>query len=110
MSQNAKGSRRERELLKILEGQGFVVHRVAGSGVGEKAICDLVAVKEGKVFFYECKSRKKYYYPKEDKEQLAALIDSTKKAGATAVLAVKLNNKDWKFLELGDEVPEKINW
>ncbi len=108
MPQSVKGSRRERELLRILQEQGFVVHRVAGSGVGEKAICDLVAVKEGKVFFYECKSRKKYYYPREDREQLRALIDSTKKAGATAVLALKLNNKDWKFLELGDEVPEKV--
>ena len=81
---------------------------MAGSGVGEKAICDLVAVKEGKAFFYECKSRKKYYYPREDSEQLRALIDSAKKAGAAAVLAVKINYKDWKFLELGEEVPEKI--
>ena len=108
MAQSVKGSRRERELLKILQEQGHVVHRVAGSGVGEKAICDLVAVKEGKVFFYECKSRKKYYYPQGDLEQLRALIDSAKKCGAAAVLAVKLNNKGWKFLELGEEVPEKI--
>ncbi len=108
MPQSAKGSRRERELLRILEEKGFVVHRVAGSGVGEKAICDLVAVKDGKVFFYECKSRKKYYYPQADAEQLRTLISSTKKCGATAVLAVKINHKEWKFVELGEQVPEKI--
>ena len=108
MPQSVKGSRRERELLRILQEQGFVVHRVAGSGVGEKANCDLVAVKDGKAFFYECKSRKKYYYPREDAEQLKNLIESAKKAGAAAVLAVKLNHKDWKFLELGEQVPEKI--
>ncbi len=108
MPQSVKGSRRERELLRILQEQGFVVHRVAGSGVGEKAICDLVAVKEGKVFFYECKSRKKYYYPREDSEQLKALMENAKKAGAVAMLALKLNHKEWKFLELGEEVPEKV--
>ncbi len=112
MSQNAKGSRRERELLRILEEKGFVVHRVAGSGVGEKAICDLVAVREGKVFFYECKSRKKYYYPREDAEQLKTLISSAKKCGAMAILAVKLNNKDWKFVRISDylDAPDKINF
>lgn len=107
MAQSVKGSRRERELLGLLQEKGFVVHRVAGSGVGEKAICDLVAVRDGKVFFYECKSRKKYYYPHEDMEQLKSLKEAATRCGAVPMLALKLNHKEWKFFDLSAGVPEK---
>jgi len=112
MPQSVKGSRRERELLRILQERGFVVHRVAGSGVGEKAICDLVAVKDGKAFFYECKSRKKYYYPREDSKQLQILMTAANKCGARAMLAVKINHKDWKFVNISDHLsaPDEINF
>jgi len=71
MVNNKKGDRRERELLDMLVKNGFIVHRIAGSGKGEDAICDLIAIDtNGKVHFIEVKSRKKYYYTKDHIDQL----------------------------------------
>jgi Holliday junction resolvase len=105
---STKGSRRERELLEFLTKQGFVVHRVAGSGLKEEAICDLIAVKDGKVQFIECKSRKKVYYSKEHLDQLNELIKIAKSCKAKAVLAVKLNYRDWQIIDLDRGIPGKI--
>lgn len=108
MPKSPKGSRRERELLELLTKQGFVVHRVAGSGLAEEAICDLVAVKDGKVQFIECKSRRKVYYSKFHLDQLKELIRISKSCKAKPILAVKLNYKDWQFFDLNKKIPEKI--
>lgn len=108
MSRSAKGSRRERELLEKLTKEGFVVHRVAGSGLKEEAICDLVAVKDGKPQFIECKSRKKTYYAKNNLDQLRELIRVANSCKAKPVLAVKLNYKEWQIIDLNNGIPEKI--
>jgi len=105
---STKGSRRERELLEFLTKQGFVVHRVAGSGLKKEAICDLIAVKDGKVQFIECKSRKKVYYSKEHLNQLNELIKVAKSCKAKPFLAVKLNYKDWQIIDLRKGIPEKV--
>ena len=109
MPRSPKGSRRERELLEFLIKKGFVVHRVAGSGLGGDAICDLVAVKKGKVQFVECKSRKKVFYTKTHSEQFDKLIKAANKCKAKPVLAVKLNYKEWKFFDLNKKIPEKVD-
>ena len=108
MPRSAKGSRRERELLEFLTHEGYVVHRVAGSGVKEEAICDLVAVRDGLVQFIECKSRIKVYYPKQHTNQLKELINAARSCGAKPILAVKLNYKDWKFFDIEKGIPEKV--
>ena len=108
MPRSSKGSRRERELLEFLTKKGFVVHRVAGSGLGEEAICDLVAVKNGRVQFVECKSRKKVYYSKHNKEQISKLVEMAKNCKAEPILAVKINYKEWQLFDLNDEIPEKV--
>jgi len=109
MAQNAKGSRRERQLLEKLNKEGFVAHRIAGSGVGVDAICDLIAIKNGVPHFIEVKSRKKVYYPKEHTEQLKGMMDAAAGCGAKAMLAVKLNYKDWQFFDLHEEgIPVKV--
>jgi len=108
MPKSPKGSRRERELLEMLIKKGFVVHRVAGSGLGGEAICDLVAVKNGKVQFIECKSRKKAFYSKFNLDQFKGLIRIAKKCKAKPILAVKLNYKDWQFFDLNKRIPEKV--
>jgi len=108
MPKSSKGSRRERELLEFLANQGFVVHRVAGSGLGEDAICDLVAVKNGEVQFIECKSRKKTYYSKFNSDQLKELIKISNSCKAKPVLAVKLNYKEWQVFDLNEKIPEKV--
>jgi len=106
--QNAKGSRRERELLRYLSGKDYIVHRVAGSGVHDTAICDLVAMKEGKCDFIEVKSRKKVFYSKPHLQQFELLIKAAKKAGAKPVLALKLNYKPWVFFDISKEIPRKL--
>lgn len=108
MPRSPKGSRRERELLNFLTKKGFVVHRIAGSGLGEEAICDLIAVKSGKVQFIECKSRRKVYYTKFNLEQLKKLIEISNKCKAKPVLAVKLNYKKWQFFDLNKKIPDKV--
>jgi len=110
MPKSPKGTRRERELLEKLKKEGYIVHRVAGSGLGEEAICDLVAVnKKGKVFFIECKSRKRAYYSKEHLKQLKELVNIATSCKATPLLAVKLNYKDWKIIDIQKKIPEKIS-
>ena len=60
MSNKAKGSRVERELIKIFTENGWRAVRVAGSGVGEDSPCDLIAAKiNRKGFTVEVKSSKK---------------------------------------------------
>ena len=108
MPKSPKGSRREREFLEFLTKRGFVVHRVAGSGLKGEAICDLVAVKNGKVQFVECKSRKKVYYSKFNLDQLKELIKFAKKCKAKPVLSVKLNYKEWQIFDLNKGIPEKV--
>lgn len=109
MPNSPKGSRRERELLSFLTARGFVVHRVAGSGLGEDAICDLVAVKDGEIQFIECKSRKKVYYTKQNADQLSQLIKISNSCKARPILAVKLNYKDWKIFDLNQNMPDKVS-
>ncbi len=104
-----KGHRRERELLELLTKQGYIVHRIAGSGLGENAICDLIAVKNGKVHFIECKSSKKIYYTSKHSEQISNLIKVSKSCKAKPILAVKLNYKDWQLFDLNKGVPKVIS-
>lgn len=108
MPKSPKGSRRERELLEKLVKEGFVVHRVAGSGLGQEAICDLIAVKDGEIWFIECKSRKKVYYSKDNQEQLNSLVKAAKSCKAKPILAVKINYKEWQIIGIEKEIPKKI--
>jgi Holliday junction resolvase len=108
MPKSPKGSRREREFAEFLTKKGFVVHRVAGSGLKEDAICDLIAVKNGKVHFIECKSRKKTYYTKFHAGQFKELVTIANRCKAKPVLAVKLNYKEWKIFDLNKKIPEKV--
>ena len=108
MPVNAKGSRRERQFLVFLTKKGYVAHRVAGSGHHDTAFCDIVAIKRGKPFLIEVKSRKKIYYPKGDEAQLEFLMKESKKCRATPILAVKLNYKPWQMINISKKVPKKV--
>ena len=108
MVRNAKGSRRERELLEKLAKEGFLCHRIAGSGKGDTAICDIIAIKDGVSHLIEVKSRKKVYYPRDHHPQLKDLIKAAKDVSAKPLLAVKLNYKDWQFFNLHEGIPKKV--
>ena len=60
MSNKEKGSRVERELIKLFTENSWRAIRVAGSGIGEDSPCDLIAAKRGKkAHVIEVKSSKK---------------------------------------------------
>ena len=104
-----KGHTRERQLKELLVKQGLVVHRVAGSGHGDDAICDLVAIeKDGTVQLIEVKSRKTVFYTKSHLPQLNTMINAANNCNAKPILAVKLNYKPWKFFDLNKEIPRKV--
>lgn len=109
MPKSPKGTRRERELLEKMIKDGYIVHRIAGSGLGREATCDLIAIKNGEVLFVECKSKKKVYYSKEHKNQLENMMEAAEKCGAKPVLAVKLNYKDWQMFDLREGIPVKVD-
>ncbi|WP_456471612.1 Holliday junction resolvase Hjc [Methanocaldococcus sp.] len=82
-----KGHRFELKLKEMLEREGYIVIRSAGS----KGI-DLIAGKNGKLLIFECKSTKKdvLYI---DKEDVIKLILYSKAFNAIPYLAVKFNRE-----------------
>jgi len=99
MSNKAKGSRVERELLAILTENGWRATRTAGSGVNDDSPCDLIAGKMGrKGFAIEVKSSKKnrIYITK---EQIDDFMLFTNMIGLKPVIAVRFNYEGWLFLD-----------
>lgn len=104
MSNKAKGSKSERELLQIFTDNGWRAVRVAGSGVNENSHCDLIAGKLGKRgYTIEAKSSKKsaIYITK---EQIENFIIFSKILGLSPVIAVRFNYEGWIFLN-----PEQLD-
>lgn len=103
MSNKAKGSNVERELLKLFNENGWKAVRVAGSGVNEVSPCDMIAAKLGKKgFTVEVKSsRKPYIYI--SKQQIEDFILFSNVIGLTPVIATRFNFEGWLFLS-----PEKL--
>lgn len=99
MSNKAKGSRNERELLRIFTEHGWRAVRVAGSGVGEDSPCDLIASKIGKkAFTIEVKSTKNstVYI---SKNQIEDFILFSNIIGLNSVIALRFNREGWFFLD-----------
>lgn len=102
MSNKAKGSRMERELLKLFTEKGWRAARVAGSGTNENTFCDLIAGKDGiGGFVLEVKSSKKdrIYITK---QQINDFIVFSDIMGLRAVIAIRFNREGWLFLNPGD--------
>ncbi len=99
----AKGSKVERELVKILTEQGWRAVRVAGSGVADESPCDLITAKLGKKgFAVEVKSSKKgHIYI--TKEQISDFIMFSEMTGLSPVIALRFNHEGWLFLH-----PDKL--
>lgn len=102
MSNKAKGSRVERELLQLFTERGWRAARVAGSGTNENTFCDLIAGKSGKGgFALEIKSSKKdrIYITKQQVNDFIVFSDIM---GLKAVIAVRFNREGWLFLNPED--------
>ena len=99
MSNKAKGSKTERELVKLFTEQGWRAVRVAGSGIGEDSPCDLIAAKSGrKGFAVEVKSsRKTNIYI--TKEQINDFILFSNIIGLKPVIAARFNREGFIFVE-----------
>ncbi len=92
-----KGSKAERELFKMFLDENFRAVRVAGSGVMEKADCDLLVGKIGKKYAVEVKSTSstfKYI----SKEQIENFLIFSEIFGLTPVIALRFNREGWFFI------------
>jgi len=98
MSNKAKGSKYERELIHRFWKNGFAALRVAGSGSISYPSLDVIASNGKKIFAIECKStRKEYKYI--TKEQLKELIKFSSLFNAQPLIAIKFLKTDWIFLK-----------
>ena len=98
MGNKEKGSRVERELLKMLSENSWRAARVAGSGVNEESPCDLIAGKIGrKGFAIEVKSSKKnsIYITK---QQINDFMLFSIMFGLKPVIALRFNFEGWFFI------------
>mgnify|MGYP001587355172 CR=1 FL=1 len=98
MGNKEKGSKAERELLKLFTEAGWRAARVAGSGVNRDSPCDLIAGKiKGKGFALEVKSSKKdrIYITK---EQINDFVLFASMIGLKPTIALRFNREGWFFL------------
>lgn len=110
MSNKAKGSRIERDLLDKFTENGWKAARVAGSGVNENTFCDLIAGKiNSKGYAVEVKSSKspRIYITK---KQIEDFIVFSLAMGLTPVLAVRFNREGWLFLDPKQLEDSGVNW
>jgi len=109
MSNKAKGSKAERELLQMFVDNHFRCVRVAGSGMMENADCDLIAGKIGQKYSIEVKSSKqpvKYI----TKEQINNFIVFSEIFGLEPVVAIRINRLGWFFILPKDLEDSGKNW
>jgi holliday junction resolvase Hjr len=96
----AKGSRLERELLRLFWEDRWFCTRMAGSGSMPLPCPDLLAGKKGRVLALECKGGKGDKRRYITKEQIEELKEFSKGFGAEAWVAVRFDGLPWAFLEI----------
>lgn len=110
MSNKAKGSKAERELLKIFTENGWRAARTAGSGVNDNSPCDMIVGKLGhKGFTVEAKSSKKdrIYITK---SQIEDFVLFSNIIGLSPVIAVRFNYEGWLFIFPNQLEDSGKNW
>jgi Holliday junction resolvase len=99
---NAKGDRRERELVNALDDRGFAVMRAPASGSAtERDLPDVLAGDSEKFYAIEAKSssgRPVYL----DGEEVEALVYFARNFGAKPRVAVRFDREDWYFFHPAD--------
>jgi len=97
----AKGTKGERDLIKLFWTAGFAAIRVAGSGSSHFPCPDLLAGKANRHLAIECKVTKensKYF----TRDEINELDFFCKTYGAEGFVAVKFPKTDWAFFILED--------
>ena len=94
----SKGTKVERELFQMFISNSYRAVRVAGSGMMDKADCDIIAGKRGKKYCIEVKASKKpiKYISKKQIEEFIVFSDIFK---LKPVIAVRFNRLGWFFLK-----------
>ncbi len=92
-----RNTRYENEFLNLQVEKGWHCERVAGSGMGQHAVCDLVLFREGKVYLVEVKATKepKFYRRAKVKRQLDKMTTVARKVNVGAILAIKFKHRGW---------------
>ena len=99
---NAKGDRRERELVNALDEAGFAVMRAPASGSATERELPDVLTGNGETFYaIEAKSSAgdPIYL---DGEEIAALLFFARNFGAKPRVAARFDREDWFFFHPGD--------
>jgi Holliday junction resolvase len=99
---NAKGDRRERELVNALDGAGFAVMRAPASGSATDRDLPDVLAGNGETFYaIEAKSSAgdPIYLTGEEVE---ALVYFSRNFGATPRIGVRFDREDWYFFHPDD--------
>jgi Holliday junction resolvase len=99
---NAKGDRRERELVNALDDRGFAVMRAPASGSATERDLPDVLAGDGEVFYaIEAKSSsgRPIYL---DGEEVEALVYFARNFGAKPRVAVRFDREDWYFFHPAD--------
>ena len=99
---NAKGDRRERELVNRLDEEGFAVMRAPSSGSAtERELPDVLAGNGGDFYAIEVKSSAgaPIYLSGEEVE---ALVWFARNFGAKPRVAARFDREDWYFFHPGD--------
>lgn len=98
---NKKGATAERELIHLFWANSWTACRVAGSGRMNYPSPDIIANKNGASLAIECKATKSEYQYLE-KREVEELKTFAQKAGARALIALRFNHKQWRFLNPED--------
>jgi len=99
---NAKGDRRERELVNLLDDAGFAVMRAPASGSAtERELPDVLAGNGDRFFAIEAKSSAgdPIYL---DGEEVFALVYFSRNFGAKPRVGVRFDHEDWYFFHPDD--------
>jgi holliday junction resolvase Hjr len=109
MNCKAKGTKGERELVKVFNDAGWACLRAPGSGSSRYPSPDLLAGNAIRRLAIECKvtKDKKKYFQNAEIEQLKTF---SRLFGAESWVGVKFPGEQWYFLMLEDLTDTKKSW
>ena len=108
MTRYDKGARSERELLSILDEEGYSVLRSAGSGVNALSP-DIVALKKGRCIVIECKAWEKGSLSLAP-EQFKKIRQWESNTGFPTFVAWRMNGMGWFFIKPGEFEKGRSNY
>lgn len=101
MSGKIKGSKGERELIRLFNESGWGAVRAAGSGSSTYPSPDILVGNGSSSFALECKTFKREHKYLENHE-ISQLIEFSQKFGAQPIIAIKFDYQPWYFLKIAD--------